>query len=284
VRVTEARTDAQAPIPQQMLTDGWERVAPIEDTLLRRFVFAYADRTAAMAARVGGRSEADDVASLADLGSPFRYDNAVVLLRPPTSDSLTETVKRAHQFYPERRSWVLLSVWPLPDLSPHGLGLEGHPPLMFRAPRDPSLVPSSSGVPADLRIETVRTDAQLTDFRNVLLDGYPLVDETGAFVALDAVNDVLTLFVGYVDGLPVSVAGAVANHGVVEVDWVATLPAWRGRGYGQALTAAAIAVGPDLPAVLIASDDGRRMYERMGFVSLLRATMWARTPDWSRPI
>lgn len=265
------------------LTDGWEPSAPVGDTLLRRFVFAYADRTAAMAASVGGRAEADDTVSMADMASSFRYDNAVVLLNPPTVDSLTETVKRAYRFFPEHRSWVLLSVWPLPDLSPHGLSLEGHPPLMFRAPMH-AQSGGPSGVPADLRIERVRTEAQLADFRRVLIDGYPLADGTGGFVVLDALHDVLTLFVAYVDDVPVSVAGAAANHGVVEVDWVATLPGHRGRGYGQALTAAAAGIEPGLPAVLIASDDGRRVYERMGFVSLLRTSLWARTPDWSHPL
>ena len=285
VAVTEAQAVPQPREPDSpALTDGWEPTAPVADTLLRRFVFAYAHRTAAMAASAGGRAEADDWASMADLGSPLRYDNAVVLLRPPISDSLTETVRQAYRFFPDRRSWVLLSMWPVPDLSPHGLSLEGHAPLMFRAPGG-----ASSGVPAGLHIETVRTDTDLEDFRQVLVDGYPLPDGTGAFgagasVAIDAMHDVLTLFVGYVDGEPVSVAGAAANHGVVEVDWVATSPAHRGRCYAQALTAAAIAVAPDLPAVLIASDAGRRVYERMGFVSLVRATVWARTPDWSRPL
>jgi GNAT superfamily N-acetyltransferase len=263
---------------QQALTDGWEPTAPVSDTLVRRFVFAYADRTAAMAASLGGRAERDDWAAYADLGSPVRYDNAVVLLRPPTVDGLTQTVRLAHSFYPPARSWVLLSVWPLPDLSGSGLALEGHPPLMVRAPG-----PYSSRVtPPGLRIEPVRTDAQRAAFEQVLIDGFPLVP--GSRVASGAVGDVLTLFVGHVDGQPVSVAGAAVNHGLIEVDWVATLPAHRGRGYGRALTAAALGVAPELPAVLISSDPGRPLYEQMGFVSLLRTTMWARTPDWSRPL
>lgn len=277
--VTEAQAAEHTVPGDPALTHGWEPTTAISDTLLRQFVFAYADRTAAMAVSVGGRAESDPDACRADLASPFVYDNAVVLLRPPTLDSLTETVRKAYAFYPDDRSWVLVSVWPLPDLSPYGLVLEGHPPLMFRAPAGALPAP-----PAELRIATVRTPGELADFRQVLVDGYPLADGTGAFVALDAVQDVLTLFVGYVDGQPVSVAGSAAQHGVLEIDWVATLPTHRGRGYGAALTAAAVGVAPDLPAVLIASDDGRRVYERMGFVSLLRATMWAHTPDWSRPL
>ena len=66
------------------------------------------------------------------------------------------------------------------------------------------------------------------------------------------------------------------HHGLVEVDWVATLPDARGKGYGTALTWRAVEVAPDLPAVLIASDDGQPVYEKMGFLRLMRVTMHVR--------
>ena len=49
-------------------------------------------------------------------------------------------------------------------------------------------------------------------------------------------------------------------------------------GYGEALTWAATCVDPSLPAVLIASDLGRPVYERMGYVATSRWTLWHR-PD-----
>jgi ribosomal protein S18 acetylase RimI-like enzyme len=90
---------------------------------------------------------------------------------------------------------------------------------------------------------------------------------------------VLHLFVGYADGRPVSVAGSAINHGLIEVDWVATLPEARGRGFGMALTAAAIGIAPDLPAALLSSDDGRAVYRRLGFLDLFRATVWEHAPE-----
>ena len=48
----------------------------------------------------------------------------------------------------------------------------------------------------------------------------------------------------------------------------------RGRGYGAAITAATIGVDPSKPATLIASDLGRAVYERLGFVAILRVTYW----------
>jgi GNAT superfamily N-acetyltransferase len=61
---------------------------------------------------------------------------------------------------------------------------------------------------------------------------------------------------------------------LVRVDNIATLESARGRGYGLALTAAAAAVDPSKPATLIASDLGRPVYDRLGFVAVMRFTYW----------
>ena len=44
------------------------------------------------------------------------------------------------------------------------------------------------------------------------------------------------------------------------------------------MTWAATLSQPDRPAVLIASDDGRPVYERMGYVAIERWTAWLRPP------
>ncbi len=49
----------------------------------------------------------------------------------------------------------------------------------------------------------------------------------------------------------------------------------RGRGIGRAMTAAATAAATDRPAMLISSDDGRPVYDRLGYLPLLRFTLWA---------
>ena len=46
-------------------------------------------------------------------------------------------------------------------------------------------------------------------------------------------------------------------------------------GYGAALTATAALSSSDLPAALIASDDGRGIYQRLGFLPISRFTLWA---------
>ena len=84
------------------------------------------------------------------------------------------------------------------------------------------------------------------------------------------------LWIGFVDGHPVATAAAHAAAGVNDVEMIATLDGSRGRGYGAALTWAATTSDPTLPAILIASDLGRPVYERLGYAALTRWTMWLR--------
>lgn len=57
---------------------------------------------------------------------------------------------------------------------------------------------------------------------------------------------------------------------------VATVPEARRRGFGEALTWQAALAEPGLPAMLLSSDPGRPVYERMGFLPLFRSTLWYR--------
>ena len=49
------------------------------------------------------------------------------------------------------------------------------------------------------------------------------------------------------------------------------------------MTWAATLADPERPAVLVASDDGRPTYERMGYVAVARWTAWLRPPTADRP-
>jgi GNAT superfamily N-acetyltransferase len=255
----------------QPLITGWEPDLPAGDSLLRQFVLSYADRTEATAVVLGGAVDRDDDACVVDLASPFMFDNAVVLLRPPTPERLDRTLARARALYPAGRSWILLSVWPLPDPAGYGLGLLGHPPLMVRPGHSGAL---STMPPAELRIQPVTSELDMAVFHRVLLDGFGLSGDGGSMADPRVLAAGVNLFVGYAGSTPVAVAGSALNHGLVEVDWVTTVPEARGRGYGTALTWRALDIAPELPAVLLASDPGQRVYERMGFLRLLRATMW----------
>ena len=84
------------------------------------------------------------------------------------------------------------------------------------------------------------------------------------------------LFVGWTGDRPVAASSAWIAEGINDVTVVATLPDARRRGYGEALTWRAALADPSLPAMLVSSDDGRPVYERMGFLPLFRFTLWYR--------
>jgi ribosomal protein S18 acetylase RimI-like enzyme len=256
------------------LTHGWEPELADSDTLLRRFVLASAHRSVELAERGGGRGEVRPTVSLADPASPIVFDNVAVLLQPPAYADLDTTVREVLAFYPAERHLMLLSAWPTPDLSGHGFELMGHPPMMFRPPGGQAPPP-----PDGLEIRAVRDERAHADFVTTLVEAYPMPGAEGTNLSDPALLDgPVRLFVGYVDGRPVATSGARLGHGIVDVEWVAARAEVRGRGIGAALTWAATLVEPDLPAVLIASDDGQPVYERMGYVRLLRLTLWHRPP------
>jgi hypothetical protein len=82
------------------------------------------------------------------------------------------------------------------------------------------------------------------------------------------------LWLARLDGEPVATAAAFTSHGVNLVEIIATTAAARGRGIGAALTWRATLADPAVPAVLLASDLGRPVYERMGYLPISRATLW----------
>ena len=256
------------------LTHGWEVDLAADDSLLRQYVLTNVDAAAHGARSAGGRVERWDDLAVADPASAVFFDNIAILLQPPHLTDLSDVVARVLGFYPAERHFALLSPWPTPDLSGHGLTLMGHPPLMVR-PAGGDAPP----LPAGLEIVRVSDADQLASFVGVLVEAFGMPPGTHTVVAGPAFLDgPVQLVLGLVDGRPVATAGAREGHGVVDVDWVATLPGERGHGYGAALTWAATLCRPDRTAVLIASDDGQPVYQAMGYLRLLRLTLWHRPP------
>lgn len=80
----------------------------------------------------------------------------------------------------------------------------------------------------------------------------------------------LTLLVAEIDGEGVGTALLVATGRANNIGAVAVMPAHRGRGVAGALTEAAIAVAPEVPAVLSATPAGHGVYLRLGFTEVGR--------------
>src|SRR5207244_5011426 len=117
-------------------------------------------------------------------------------------------------------------------------------------------------------------------FAQVLVDGFPIPDlqpfRAGSLLDERVLAPGLRFWVGAADDRPVASAAAYVASGVVGVNFVATLPHERRRGYGEAVTWRATMAAPELPAVLLARDAGRPVYARLGYLPGTRLSLGVR--------
>jgi GNAT superfamily N-acetyltransferase len=267
--------------PSSPLETGWWPMTPAGDTYLRRFLLNWAGMSAAMARTLGGRSRDLPAVLMADSGRPLVFFNCATLMQPLPTEATSATLAEITEFFafadPSGQGEVLLvSAWPTADLRPVGWNLMGHPPLHLLPA---GAVPRSA--PPDLEVKEVRAIQARHAWERVAIEGYPLDALAGAPPGsitserwLEEPR--LRLWVGCVGNRPLSASSAWTEHGINNVTLVATVPDARGRGYGEALTWHAARADPSLPAMLLSSDDGRSIYERMGFLPLQRLTLWYR--------
>jgi hypothetical protein len=259
----------------EALESGYGPSAPSGDNLCNDFQQENARSFEALSRARGDRvKRIDGELTLTDASSPLPFINRAILEQPITDAE--RTVGQLREFYGESGEgpYLVDSAWPTPDLRAHGFTLMGHPPLMLRPPNTP--LPEA---PAELRIVEVADATTAADLERTLIDGYPApmlqpFEHVNLFTPGALTAGGWTHFVGYVDDRAVTVGSSYAGHRLVRVDNIATLAEGRGRGYGLAITAATVGVDPAKPATLIASDLGRPIYERLGFVAVLRATYW----------
>ena len=91
-------------------------------------------------------------------------------------------------------------------------------------------------------------------------------------------------YVGNVEQEPVTTAFGFTERDHVGIYNVATVPGHRGRGYGTAITARAVLDGftsGASVAYLQSSVAGYRVYERLGFRTLEKWTLWISSPEAS---
>jgi Acetyltransferase (GNAT) family len=210
----------------------------------------------------------------ADTKLPAAYPNSATMLRPLAEQEAADVVARLDRFYAQDITgpWMLWSAWPTPDLTPYGMRAAGQTPLMVRLP---SPVPSAPAT--GLRIVEASAESDLLDLNDVMIHGYPIPE---LMFPRDRITDKrafggpLRFFVGYEGDQPVSCAMACIGEREVGIYAVATLLDRRGKGYGGALTLAALGTAPHLPAVLEASDFGQPIYRRLGFQVVSDYTVW----------
>jgi hypothetical protein len=270
-------------IQNDELESGWLPSTPTGDTYLRRYLLSWASMCAASSTSVGGTSRDLPQVRLADAGRPAAFTNFATLMRPLEAATVAETMAEIGSFFrlddaARNGEALLFSAWPTGDLRPFGWNLMGYPPLLL-LPRGatPRTIPDS------LLIEEVRDLKALHAWERVGIEGFPLdgFDNAlpGALTSptwLEQPNR--RMWIGWEGNRAVCASAAWTEYGINNVTLVATLPDARRRGYGEALTWRASLADPSVPAMLFSSDDGRPVYERMGYLPLQRLSLWYWAP------
>jgi ribosomal protein S18 acetylase RimI-like enzyme len=263
----------------EYLDPGYDAQTPDGDNLLLDFCRAEVQLwTSWGAALDAAHGIEEDGTVWVDARSPSVFGNPVLWTRPLDGPAAEAAVARQAKAFGQRPggAYLLYSAYPTPDLSGRGLRPVGHPPCMVRVPENSA---SQLATPADLDVRRVDSTAQLADFERTLIEAYPIPDlmpwRPGVFMGERLLSDPRWhIFVGYTEREAVATAAAYVSDHAVDVTLVTCRTEARGRGFGRAVTQAAVDADPAKPAMLLASDDGQPVYRSMGFRTMNRFTLW----------
>ncbi len=259
----------------EQLENGASASTPNGDNLLLDYTRAHGEGYAELLGANGARTVIDDEhgVHMTDLSSPSPFGNAAMLTAPVANGEATANTIRAFFAAADGGPFLVYSPWPTPDLTAYGLSPVGHPPFMFRSVSD-AAAPTTEG----LLVERVTDERGLADFERTLIEAYPAPElmphQRGSILHSSALDTRWHFFVGYLDDEPIATAAAYRADTITVVEQVSTRESARGRGVGAALTYAAATANPAIPSALIASDLGRHTYELLGYLPLLRYTLW----------
>jgi N-acetylglutamate synthase len=142
-----------------------------------------------------------------------------------------------------------------------------------------TVLPRELDIPEEFEIRPVVDAVGLDDHRSAT-GGDPRLGTT--WLGPGVLDDPRwTLFVGYAGGDPVARSMSFAHDGVVGVYDVGTQVRWRRRGYGAALTTAALVAGRRSGcsmAALQSTAAARHLYESLGFRPLFRYRAFMGSP------
>lgn len=161
-------------------------------------------------------------------------------------------------------------------MSERGWQLYGHPPLLARPPA--ALVPPPRAPRLDIR--RVRTAGELVHWEQVAVEGYPMPELAGSGPGAVADPNLLDdsrfgFWVGYEDAHAVSLGTSFVDYGIGSFALGVTRPEARRRGHWLGHAVARLEHSPDVWMTGVFSDFSRPGAESVGFIPLLRLSLWA---------
>jgi len=139
---------------------------------------------------------------------------------------------------------------------------------------------SGDETPPELEIVRVATAQEVEELEAVSVRGFENEDATiepGTLHPPTILDDPrMILWVGRVEDKPVGAAMSYRTDAAVGIFGVTTIASMRRRGYGSALTRAAMLVESGLPCVLAPSPEGEGVYRRLGFEHVGELRIWSR--------
>jgi GNAT superfamily N-acetyltransferase len=242
---------------------------PVEENLREMFRVLARERESGEICELPG-------VSIASLGSPFQMFNAAFLSGPVADEAeLKRRIAVADVMMQSRglpwAYWVCESWLPAGVrrraarvFERHGMALSAELPGMVAE----ELRPAERPLP---EMEVRRTEAEAT------LGAFHLIGSNCFRVPLPWFRDIFdhdrpdfASYVGYAKGEPVASVATVTAAGVVGVYNVATAPAFRKRGYGEAVMRHALEQAGAGASILQATKLGLSLYERMGYRAVTR--------------
>ncbi|MFN8469737.1 MAG: GNAT family N-acetyltransferase [Caldilineaceae bacterium] len=218
---------------------------------------------------------------------PFGFDNMLFRARltPETADgAVAAAIARA------KARNVSLLWWVGPATQPSTLGqtLASHGFLQETVPGmavDLQTLPPDGPV-AGLAIEQVRSEETLRQWCELFVAGYGMPSESvdgwyAGYTGMDfAAHHFLRHYIGSIAGVPVATSLLCLAAGVAGIYCVATLPDYRRRGIGAAMTLAPLRAAQAegyRVGILQASEMGCSVYARMGFEEYCKIEMYGWT-------
>ena len=169
----------------------------------------------------------------------------------------------------------ICDAWQSLDLEPHGFRVWRTEPWYLRPPG-----PLAQATPPELELVEVSSPEEVYEFEAVSVRGFGSEDDTiapGTYHPPGVLeDDAMKMFIGRVAGRAVAAATGYRTDEAIGVFGVATVASARRRGYGTALTCAAMQTDTGLPAILAPSPQGAALYQRLGYAQVGELSIWSK--------